>query len=86
MTRWRVKFSRRTPTWFHACEIDFVDAIDAAAAEAQVESRSTPDNQFEVWAITPATPAMEAAHLEWLARCATWKVAAAKARAHRSML
>lgn len=68
MERWRVKASRVRRFWFHACEVFFVDAVDASAAKAQVEA----DPELRVWAVTPATPAMEAQHADWLARCAAW--------------
>jgi hypothetical protein len=86
MNRWRVKASRTTPTWYHACEVSFVDAADAHEAKALIEGRSEPGNQFRAWAITPATPEMEAAHQAWLDRCARWIVAARTASAHRGII
>lgn len=72
MTRWRVKASRRTPTWFHAVEVFFLDAVDAHDAKAQVEAQSTPDAVFEVWAVTPATDTMEADYRAWQEKCRLW--------------
>jgi hypothetical protein len=80
-TRWRVKASRYTPSWFHACEVSFVDAVDAHEAKRLVEAPSMPDCELRVWAVTPATPAMEAQYVEWLRKCAEWKRLAAKAQA-----
>lgn len=68
MTRWRVKASRYRPNWFHACEVHFMDAIDAHDAKAVVEA----DPELRVWAITPATPQMEADYLAWKASCDAW--------------
>jgi hypothetical protein len=86
MMRWRVKCSRTTPTWFHACEVVFVDAEDAHEAKRLAEAPSTPDNRLQAWAVTPATPAMEAHYLDWLRRCAEWKRLAARAEAPRGLL
>lgn len=86
MERWRVKSFRRTATWFHACEVDFLDAEDAHAAKLIVESRSTPEAEIRVWAVTPATEAMEQHYLDWLRRCAEWRRLAAQAAAPRALL
>lgn len=66
--RWRVKASRRQPTWFLACEVSFVDAHDAEAAKAMLER----DPQLEVWEVKLATPKMEADYLAWKASCDAW--------------
>ena len=68
MERWRVKSSRHKPNWFHACEVVFVDAADAHEAKAVVER----DPELRVWAITPATPKMEADYLAWKQSCDDW--------------
>ena len=73
MERWRVKASRYTPTWFHACEVTFIDAEDAHEAKRIVESASVPENEVRVWAVTPATPEMEQHYQDWLNRCAEWR-------------
>jgi hypothetical protein len=70
--RWRVKASRRLKSWFYASEVYFVDAADAHGAKREIEGRSTPEEAFEVWALTPATPEMEAQHADLLARRAEW--------------
>lgn len=70
--RWRVRASRRTKSWFYAHEVYFIDADDAHGAKMGIESRSTSNESFEVWAITPATPEMEAQHIDLLARRAEW--------------
>lgn len=82
MTRWRVKCSRRTPTWFHAVEVSFVDAEDASSAKALLEA----DPQLEAWDVSQATPQMEALHDAWMARTAAWRLAAQTATAQRGML
>lgn len=80
--RYCVKASRRTPTWFHAVEVFFVDAESAEAACADVLA----DPELEAWEVIPATPAMEAQHLAWLKRCEAWLAAAKTATAKRGML
>jgi hypothetical protein len=86
MTRWRVKASRRTPTWFHAVEVFFLDAETAEGAARIVEGRSVPGDAFEAWEVTAATPAMEAQHLDWLRRCELWREHAKHAMAKRGMV
>lgn len=68
MTRWQIKASRSTKTWFHACEVTYLDAETEADARALVEA----DPQLKVWAITPATPEIEAKYHAWQARCREW--------------
>ncbi len=86
MSRWRVKFSRTTPTWFHACEVVFLDAPDADAARVAVESKSAGDIRLDASEIVAATSEMEQAHHDWLARVERWRVAAARGEAHRGLL
>jgi hypothetical protein len=86
MMRWRVKASRRTPTWFSACEVTFLDALDAFEAKRQIEAQSTLGTVFEVWAVTPATVRMEEQHADWLRRCEEWRRRASTAEASRGML
>jgi hypothetical protein len=66
--RWRVKSSRYRPNWFHACEVAFLDAEDAHEAKSLVEA----DPELKVWAVTPATPKMEADYRAWKASCDAW--------------
>ncbi len=83
--RWRVKRSVRTPTWFYACEVLFVDAADAVEAKQFAET-SQSDWSFEAWDIVPATPAMEAQHHEMLRRNEEWRQRAATGEAARGLL
>ena len=72
MERWRVLSSRKTPTWFYAYEVAFVDAETAKDAVQQVESAAGPSETIQAWAVTPATPEMEAARSAQMAAQAEW--------------
>lgn len=83
--RWRVKRSVKTPTWFYACEVLFLDALNVAEAKRLGEAGHS-DWSFEVWDITPATPAMEVRHEDWLRKCEEWRRLAARAEAPSGLL
>lgn len=83
--RWRVKRSVRTPTWFYAAELLFLDAADADEAKRLAEDGRS-DWSFEAWEIVPATPEMEGRHQDLLRRTEEWRQRVAKGAATRGLL
>lgn len=73
VTRWRVRFSTKTPHWFYCARVAFVDAPTPSQAAADVERANTKDGETaEAWETVQATEDMEAAQRERERRQAEW--------------